>query len=316
MKKHFFTILGVREDAKTVEWVPSFVGFLLVLLGLLLVASSAFGQGTSYLERAYFGALYIGSITNDYYNLHNDILPLAAVKTKFSLASGSLRFRLMHDFKTPSVHIWWTKKILFLEFNIGYLPRPIAIINKPEPVSNDANFIPPSRDVIPGSNFGTMGRINFKSDSNLMLGIYKTNKDSVEFNLGFQQDINWFIFRKLGFSCYHSNRRNADRKYINGIALNAEMKRFSLMFFSGRGANSVRTYSGFAGMGLGKNTTLYVSIVHQKEKWQQAEVGVVRLFSEKVGELPTNYLLGVAYNRPQVESASIKVFLQVWLDKK
>lgn len=292
--------------------------FLLVMALLLLLISFSTLRAEDkapYLEKAYFGALYVGSMP-DYYQFQNDIFPLVGVKTKFPILSGNLYSRLLYNFQKPNAHFWWMKKISFFEFNAGYFPRPVAIINRPEPVSNAGNFEPPCKGVIPGPALGVLGRINSKKiGSDLMFGLYKTNKDSVEFNLGIQQEINWSIFKKVGISGYHSNQRNKDGDHVNGIVLNAELKRLSLMFFSGRDVNSIRTYSGFAYFALTDKAGIYTQFVHQQEKWQIAEIGIFKILSEKICGIETEYLLGMGYVYSEIRASSINFYLQVWLDK-
>ena len=80
-----------------------------------------------YLEKAYLGGLYMRLVTEEYYDSQNGFLPLIAAKTKFPLFSGHLRSRLMYDFEGLGAHLWWEKRISFLEFkyemadNIGSL---------------------------------------------------------------------------------------------------------------------------------------------------------------------------------------------------
>jgi hypothetical protein len=289
-----------------------------LILGVLIIFLFSFSlpvfaqekkDEVSYLEKAYFGALYIGSMDKNYYQFQHDILPLAAVKTIFPVASGHLRSRVFYDFKKPKAHLWWMKKISSFEFDLGYFSRPIAIINRPEPVSSDFNFEPPSRAVIPGAAFGALGRIRSQRfGSDLMLGLYKTRKDSVEFNFGFQQNVNWSVFRKIGISgC-------SDGKF-NGLALNADLGKASLLFFSGRDINSVRTYSGSINLNPTENTGLWILFINKDEKWQQIQIGACKLFSEKVS-VPIHYLLGIAYNYSEARPDSIDIYLQVWLERK
>lgn len=288
-----------------------------LILGVLIIFLFSFSlppvfaekEEVSYLEKAYFGALYVGSMDENYYRFQNDILPLAAVKTIFPVASGHLRTRVFYDFKTPKAHLWWMKKISFFEFDLGYFSRPIAIINRPEPVSSDFNFEAPSRAVIPGAAFGALGRIRPQNlGSDLMLGIYKTRKNSVEFNFGFQQNVN-FIFQKVGISgC-------SDGKF-NGLALNANSEKASLLFFSGRDANSIRTYSGSFNLNLTENTGLWILFINKDERWQQVQIGGCKLFSEKVSVVPIDYLVGFSYNYSEVKPDFIEIYLQVWLDRK
>lgn len=294
------------------------IKFLLVtVLVLLLIGFSPLQaqDERSYLEKAYFGALYVGSMPGSYYNFQNDIFPLVGVKTKFPVASGYLYSRLLYNFQKPGAHFWWMKDFSLFEFNVGYLPRPVALINRPEPVSSAGNFEPPCKSVIPGPAFGALTRIKFEKFGNdLMLGLYRTDKDLVEFNFGIQQDINWSIFQKIGISGYRSCK-NKDGKCVSGVVLNAELEKLSLMFFSGRDANSVRTYSGFVYFGLTDNAGIYTCLVHQQEKWQKAEVGIFKLLSEKISGIKVEYLLGTGYSYSETESSSINFYLQVWWDK-
>lgn len=269
----------------------------------------------SYLEKFYFGALYAGSMTKDYYNFQHDIFPRVGVQTKFSLASGYLRSRVFYDFQKANASLWWIKKISSIELNVGYFPRPVAFINRPNPVSNAGNFEPPCKSVIPGPAFGVLGRINLdKIDSDLMVGLYQTRKNAVELNFGIQQNLNWSVFRKVGISGYHSSRKNGNGKYTSGIVLNSELKRLSLMFFSGRDADS-KTYSGFAHFNTSENTAIFTCIVHRDEKWEKIEVGAYKLLSEKILGTEVEYLLGIGYNYSEIKPDSINFYLQVWLDK-
>ncbi|MFZ5559579.1 MAG: hypothetical protein ACOZAL_02190 [Patescibacteria group bacterium] len=279
-------------------------------MSVFLFSLPIFAEGVSYLEKFYFGGLYIGSMDRNFYQFQNDILPLAAVKTIFPVASGYLRSRVFYDFKTPRAHLWWMKRISFFEFDFGYFSRPIAIINRPDPVSSDFNFEPPSRAVIPGPAFGALGRVKSQQfGSDLMLGLYKTRKESIEFNFGFQQNINWAIFHKFGVTGY------SDGKF-RGVALNGELEKVSLMFFSGRDRSSVKTQSGLLNLNLTENASLWAFFINRDAKWQQVQIGVCKLFSEKVSAVPINYLLGIAYNYSEIKPNSIDIYLQVWLDKK
>jgi len=288
----------------------------LLLIGFLPLRAEEETSEESYLEKFYFGALYTGSLFKDYYNFQNDLLPLAGIEVKFPVASGYLCSRVLYDFKEPEAHFWWMKKFSSFEFNVGYFLRPVALINRPEPVSDAGNFEPPSNSVIPGPAFGVLGTIDLESLGNdLMLGLYQTRKGSVEFNFGFQQNINWSIFQKIGISGYHSSRKNEGGKYINGIVWNAELERLSLMFFSGRDADSIKTYSGFVHFDLVENAGIFTCIVHQNEKWEKVEIGVYKLLSENILGTEVEYLLGMGYNHSEIKPDSINFYLQVWLDK-
>jgi hypothetical protein len=283
---------------------------VILVLSFVLPVFAQENNRMSYLEKAYFGALYIGSMDKNYYQFQNGILPLAAVKTTFPVASGYLRSRVFYDFAKSRAHLWWMKKISFFELDIGYFSRPIAIINRPDPVSSDFNFEPPCRAVIPGAAFGTLGRVKSqKFGSDLMFGLYKTRKESVEFNFGFQQNINWAVFHKFGVTGY------SDGKF-RGVALNGELEKVSLMLFSGRDRNSVKTQSGLINLNLTKNAGLWMFFIKQDNKWQQVQIGVCKLFSEKVSVVPIKYLLGIAYNYSEIKPNSIDIYLQIWLDKK
>lgn len=296
------------------------VSLMMILFMLLIGFSSLRAQDEkleqSYLEKAYFGALYVGSMTKDYYNFQNNIFPLLGVKTRFPVLSGNLYSRLLYNFQKPNAHFWWMKKFSNFEFNLGYFPRPVALINRPEQVSNLGNFEPPCKAVIPGPALGVLGRINSKKIGNdLMFGLYQTGKNSVEFNFGIQQDVNWSIFKKVGISGYRGNQENQDGKYVNGIVLNAELERLSLLFFSGRDADSVKTYSGFVHFALTDKAGIYTHLVHRQEKWQTAEVGIFKILSEKISGIEVEYLLGMGYKYSQTQKSSINFYLQVWWDK-
>ncbi len=294
---------------------------LMMVLCLLLISSFSLKaedetSKESYLEKFYFGALYVGSLHKDYYNFGNDIFPLVGVKIKLPVASGYLYSRLLHNFEKPGAHFWWMKNFSSFEFNIGYLPRPAAMMNRPEPVSSAGNFEPPCKGVIPGPALGVLGKISSeKLGNDLMFGLYQTNKNSVEFNFGIQQNINWSIFQKFGISGYHSNRENESGKYVNGIVFNAELKGLSLMFFSGRDVDSVRTYSGFTYLALADNAGIYTCLVHKQEQWQKAEIGIFKILSERVSGVEVEYLLGMGYSYSETQKSSINFYLQVWLDK-
>lgn len=148
-----------------------------------------------------------------------------------------------------------------------------------------------------------------------MLGLYQTGKDSVEFNFGLQQDVNWFIFRKIGVSGYQANYKDRDGEYVRGIVFNTELERISLLFFSGRDVNSIRTYSECTNFKLNDNMDIYTSLVYQEEKWQSAEIGIIKVLSERISVVEVDYLLGIAYNYSEIMPSSINFYLQVWLDK-
>jgi hypothetical protein len=188
-------------------------------------------------------------------------------------------------------------------------------MNKPEPVSADGNFEFISTSVIPGPAFGTLATIKSKTNTKLMLGLYRIGKDSVEYNFGLQQKINWFIFQKIGVSGYYANYKNSDKDYITGLAFNVAFKKASLMLFRGIDANSDITYSGFTAINLTESLVFFTDIVYQKKEWQDVEIGVFETLSEKIDAIEIGYNLGMGYNYSEVRPNYVKFYLQVWLDK-
>lgn len=287
--------------------------FLSGVMLLLLIGSfsSLWPQDqTSYLEKLYFGALYMGSMSGSYYNFQNDIFSLAGAKVKFPIASGHLRSRLLYNFRKPGAHFWWMKDFSSFEINVGYFSRPVAIINRPEPVSSAGHFEPPSKGIIPGPAFGVLGKINSeKFGSDLMFGLYQTSKNLVEFNFGVQRNTDWFIFQKVGISGYYANESK------NGIVLNAELGKLSLMVFRGSDISSVKTYSGFAHFALADSAGIFADIIHQQEKLQKIEIGIYKMLSEKISVTEVKYLLGASYCYSEVKPNSVNFYLQIWWDK-
>lgn len=284
---------------------------LAVMLFLLISGfSSLLAQNqTSYLEKLYLGSLYMGSMSGSYYNFQNDIFSLVGAKVKFPIASGYLRSRLLYNFQKPGAHFWWMKDFSSFEINVGYFSRPVAIINRPEPVSNTGHFEPPSKGIIPGPAFGVLGKFNSeKLGSDLMFGLYQTSKNLVEFNFGIQRNVNWLIFQKVGISGYYANEDK------NGIVLNTELGKLSLMVFRGSDISSAKTYSGFAHFALTGNAGIFTDLVHQ-EKLQKIEIGIYKMLSEKISATEVKYLLGTSYCYSEVKPNSINFYLQIWWDK-
>lgn len=283
--------------------------FCLVMFVLAIVSA----QAQYHLEKYYFGTLYIGAIpaNENYYRLQNDNFPLAGVKVKFPVMSGNVRMRVLHDLNSGCGQAWWEKDMFSaMNFKIGYMPRPVGMVNKPEPVSAENNFIFASQSVIPGSSFGMLIKNSFQK-TELIAGVYKTSGgDSLEIGFGFQQSINFLGLKKTGISGY-SNKNGS-----NGVALNAETENISLMFFKGEGINSEKTYSGFINIFLADSVFVYTDIVYQQEKWQRAEIALCKNFSERIGITNVNYLIGAGYAYSEVVPKSINFYLQIWLDKE
>ncbi|MFH1259602.1 MAG: hypothetical protein ABII74_07330 [Elusimicrobiota bacterium] len=282
--------------------------YFTVILILFFFSLPVFAK-MSYLEKAYFGAYYMGSVGEDYYQFQNEIFPLVAVKVKLPLLSGSLNSIMLYDFEKPGANFWWSKDLSSFQFNVGYLGRPITMLNRPQPVSAGKNFEPPAKSIIPGPAFGILLKKKFSGpNNNLMLGMYKTRDGSVEFDFGFQQNINRGIIRKFSISGY------GDGKF-RGMAFSGELGKISLTFYSGQDRDFVKTRSGIINLDLRKNVSLWTGFVNQDQKWQWSQVGICKTFSEKVGVIPVNYLLGASYTYSEVKPDSINVYLQVWLDK-
>jgi len=274
-------------------------------------------QESSWLKKVYVGALHVGAMPNgEYYHFQNDIFPLVGVRAAFPILSGTLHSRLMHDLQNTGAHLWWEKDLSILELNLGYLPRPIAMNNKPEPVSAMGNFEPPAKAIIPGPAPGAMTIVDLHRINNeSMFGLYQTGKDSVEFNYGIQQNINWSIFQKIGVSGYQANYKSQKGKSVNAIAVNAELKKTSLMFFKEVDVNDVITYSGFAYYCLAENAGTFLCLINQDEEWTKIELGIFKIISEQIGNITINYLLGTGYDYSETRPSSFNFYVQTWLEK-
>ena len=290
-----------------------------ILLQVLffVITSSLMAQESSWLKKAYVGALQVGAIPNgECYHFQNDIFPLVGVRAAFPILSGTLHSRLMHDLQNPGAHLWWEKDLSILGLNLGYLSRPVTVINRPESVSAMGNFEPPAKAVIPGPAFGAMTTVNLHRINNeLMFGLYQTGKDSVEFNYGIQQNINWSIFQKIGVSGYQANYKSQKGESVNGIAVNAELQKISLMFFKGVDVNDIITYSGFAYYGLAENAGTFLCLLNQDEEWTKIELGIFKIISEQIGNITINYLLGAGYDYSETRPSSFNFYVQTWLEK-
>lgn len=286
---------------------------LVVVLFLFLLNSFATAQEETILQKFYAGALYSGSfLRSEYYRPANNVNLLVGARTKISLSSNLfVHTRVMNNMNNEmAAHVWLERKIKSASFNAGFLPRPIKMINTPDPVSAVAHFLPQSKRVIPGPALGVMAKISSaKISSDFYAGVYQAKEDSLEFNFAVVKSFpSKSLLRKITIGGYSA-------KGASGVSLSVDIWRLSLMGFSSVDARSISTHSAYGEIKLG-GFNLCADAVNRQDIWETAELRIVKELAEDISGVRVNYLCGLGYIYREIEPDLINFYLQVWFDKK
>ena len=155
--------------------------------------------------------------------------------------------------------------------------RPIAFLNRPNPVTAGAQFEPGGLSAIPGSGIGVLlaQKVN---GGNLYGGVYYLSKEKLpEYNIG------------LKYKSYTLGGFYSDRNY--GIAGTIKVPDLLILTLY---HESTKTNSGFVEVVLGDLGAPYVSVIYdRKEKLWDSEIGWTKEYSiEKAYVL---ILIGLGY---------------------
>lgn len=279
----------------------------IVIVGVVLSAN-LFAQKV---EEAYLGALYTG-VANNSYTYTNVVEPRAAAKVSFDVASGQVYVKSIYIFNKAKGGAYYQRKIGALNMSAGFIPRPIAIINRPSPTSADANFESLTTKQIRAASMGMLGSAKlFKTI--LFAGVYQTGADSADFNIGFKKNIGGVNF---GAGGYIANYNAISGHSVYAVAGNIEFNNFTVVGHVKNDVLDILTRSVFASYNITEETSVLADIVHTEHAgWELFEVGVTKKYTKQTKFLPINYVLGLTYIHSDMRPNSVNVYLQIYIAK-
>lgn len=217
---------------------------------LFLISVPIVGQE---LTKHFAGVLYTGSYDRDLKVSHNANLRLAG---QFEVSN----FIFMGVYTSENKNLllaWWNAQIENTTFQIGFMGRPIAFLNRPSPVSAGAQFEPGGLSIIPGSTIG--GLLTQKISNTKVYGgiYYLPNEKLPEYNIGFSNETG-------GIGYFFSEK---------SLGVAGTIKIPDLLTLTGY-YESVKTTSGFVEVVLGDLGAPYLSVVYDRDdKIYNSEIG-------------------------------------------
>lgn len=190
------------------------------------------------------------------------------------------------------------RKSSLINVDIGYMPRPIACIMRPAPLSADGHFEPPALSAIPGTETGgSIGRKLWDNGPDATIGaFYLAPSKSVEYNASLGQKLGIF---DLSVACF------ASRDTRSGIAGRIKVERISLTAFTTK--DSVAT--GLLCWEM-KAFTFYANMNYNRnhDSFSNLEFGVVKTFTMPYDGM--KMLVGAGYQQP---TKSVNLYVQLYL---
>lgn len=228
---------------------------LLVIL-LFLVSAPIMGQE---LTKYFAGVLYTGSYDRDLKVSHNANFRLAA---EFKVSGFTFRNAYSSENKNMC-QVWWSNSFgEDTEIRFGFMPRPTAILNRPNIVTAGAQFEPGGVNVIPGAAIGGLFTQKL-SDMKVYGGVYYLPNEKIpEYNIGFSNSV-----AGVGYFFSERNMGVAGTLKFSGLTLTGYYE-------------SIKTTSCFAEVVLGDLGAPYVSVVYDRtNKTYDSEIGWTKEYS-------------------------------------
>ena len=120
---------------------------------------------------------------------------------------------------------YFERKSSLVNIDVGYMPRPIACIMRPAPLSADGHFEPPALSAMPGTETGAyIGRKLWDNGPDAMIGaFYLAPSKSIEGNASLDQKLGSF---DISIACF------ASRNTRSGCVVNVKAQKVSLTAFA------------------------------------------------------------------------------------
>lgn len=268
------------------------------------------------LEKYYIGALGVNQFKECFKKPGVDVGMRAGIQTVLKTNQSAIKFnfRLLIDKDSLEVYgLFVDRKLDNFTFSLGVKARPICFLNRPHPISWGNHFLPKSKSVIPTS--APMFLAEYVTQSyGVYLGNYFINKDKFEYNYGLVKKDIWFL-KEISLSGYIGNYKNYKSQTSSGSVINIKADKMEIMgFYANNLLDKGTTKSFLTGYGFLPQTTLYLSILNEDNKWKQVELGVIKIFSEQLKYMKVNYLFGAGYYYSEEQLNSLNFYFQIWLD--
>ena len=274
-------------------------GIFVLAITMLLAASALAADSTEIALRPYVGIFGIGEY-NDHLNFSPSFADfwVGAEATVPGIGSyGTLMFRGVYKTSdAPIFQVWLDCPIGSASVLAGFMSRPISI-QRPNPVSDGAQFMPPSKAVIPGAASGVAMRNGDLSSSWKMVGVYYLpDARTAELDAGFKEKFSELA--SVEGALFYSRGRY-------GVAATVSEAWLSGMIY----AESDSLQSLFVKVVTKSAGEPYLTLVHNRELLTNSwEVGWTKVVA--IPGTPIQMLYGVGYS---VTNKLGRFYLQAFL---
>ncbi|OGG91623.1 hypothetical protein A3H03_02940 [Candidatus Kuenenbacteria bacterium RIFCSPLOWO2_12_FULL_42_13] len=278
------------------------VNFLLVALVLV---SGVFAQPTTtpWLKSFYGGVLYTASMDTATINkgvVGHDASLWSGAVCEWPTGPGIVHTKVFGDYQNFKSHIFYQLKTNGTTLRAGYLSGN-GFWFRPNPVSDQNHFLPPSISAIPT----LLGLGVVASNDLFSLGWHYGGVDSSIFNIGLQWEIFGATMRAGGYL--------PSRGDFSGALFRIISKSLNVTLLAKREAG-IKTYTGTLVVST-HGLDPYGFVIHQNGHWESWEVGVTKTILGCSWSPYIGATIGPAYNWSMVKGGSLCFFVQIFFYK-